>query len=177
MNKLIQTRLKERLSYNLETGIFTWISSTHKQRVGQPAGCINTDGYRVININGYQYRASILAWLYVEGYWPEHEIDHKDRIRDNDKWDNLKHVTRLCNSINRKVFKNNKSGITGICFDTKRNKWRADIRISKKLIFLGRFKSITDAVLARWRAEVKYNFSDCNMKSSAHKYLIERGLI
>lgn len=61
-------------------------------------------------------------------------------------------------SIDRaKTNTNNKSGITGVCFDKSRQKWAVYIGIDKKKIFLGRFDNLNDAVRAREKAEQEYH--------------------
>lgn len=169
--KLIQERLKELLHYDSEIGIFTWAKSGAKK--GNIAGNINRRGYRRIWIDDKQYKASRLAWLYMEGYWPEHEVDHRNRIKHDDRWENLRHVSRQCNIRNRYIQNNNKSGITGVCWKKRDKKWMAHITISGKNIYLGYFNSRFDAAKARWNAEVKYGFPDCNIISSAYSYLMQ----
>lgn len=171
--KLIQSRLKELLYYDPETGIFTWlISRGWSAKAGQVAGGIcKISGYRHICIDGRSYPASRLAWFYMEGYWPENLVDHHDRIRHNDKWCNLRHVTPVCNAINCGIVKNNKSGITGVCWNKAMKKWESQIQVLGKKIHLGHFKSKFDAAHVRWNAEVEHGFPNCNTTSSAYLYL------
>lgn len=58
--------------------------------------------------------------------------------------------------MNGKKRKNNKTGITGVCWDKKRKKWFAQIKINYHNKFLGYFKELSDAVKARKQAELKY---------------------
>ena len=117
--KLTQKRLKELLYYNLDTGIFTNRIDRSNVKVGDIAGYINSKGYRCIRVDCKIYRASRLAWLYMKGYFPEHEVDHEDRVRHNDRWKNLRHLTHSCNLKNRGVNSNNTSGITGVNWDKR----------------------------------------------------------
>lgn len=166
-NQLTQKRLKEILHYDPETGIFRWLFTRGGRLSGTIAGNIHKKGYRRIQINKKRYRTGRLAWFYMEGYWPEHEIDHIDRVRDNDKWDNLRHVTSSCNAKNRKIHCNNTSGITGVHWSKKDNIWTALIGVK----YLGCFNNLIDAVKARWDAEKKYGWPDCNTNSSAFNFL------
>ncbi len=88
--RLTQERLKEVLSYNPETGIFTRNPGI---RGGEKVGT-NSHGYVSIMVDGYLYQAHRLAWLYMEGYMPEQEIDHISRKRDDNRWCNLRVVNR-----------------------------------------------------------------------------------
>lgn len=176
--KLTQSRLKELLHYNPTTGAFTWKSyRTGTAKIGDVAGHIGNRGYRQIRINGKAYTASRLAWFYVEGYWPEHEIDHRNRKKDDNRWENLRHVSSQCNQRNCGMLKNNKSGVKGVRWYYQRSKWRVGIMVTGKHIYLGMFDDKIEAVKARWQAEKEYRFSGCSSTSSAYLYLKERGLL
>ena len=45
-------------------------------KIGTVAGCINDQGYRVIQILGERHKAHRLVWLWHHGTWPEPEADH-----------------------------------------------------------------------------------------------------
>ncbi|MCB2771125.1 AP2 domain-containing protein, partial [Listeria monocytogenes] len=59
-------------------------------------------------------------------------------------------------ALTRSLSARNKSGIKGVRWDEKRNKWEASITFQKKLHFLGRFEKKDDAIKARRDAEDKY---------------------
>jgi len=166
-------RLKELLSYNPETGVFIWkISPMYKIKIGDIAGGATLSrGYKRIGIDGKRYRTSRLAFLYMKGYFPEYQVDHIDRKRNNDRWNNLRHVSPSCNTRNSKIRNTNNSGITGICWHKQAKKWMAEIRIFKKSKYLGLFDNLLEAARSRWEAEVKYGWPDCNTTSSAYLYL------
>ena len=87
-------QLKELLHYDSETGLFTWLVQRNSRSiVGSVAGCLNDLGYRKIQLYGKQYSSGRLAWFYMTGHWPACLIDHKDGIRDNDAWLNLREAT------------------------------------------------------------------------------------
>lgn len=176
--KLTQDRLKELLSYDPETGIFTWkVDRTGKAKKGSRAGNLNkTNGYWIICVDNKRRLAHRLAILYIDGYLPENSLDHIDRNKINNRYNNLREVSQTCNSRNCNIAKNNKSGITGVSWHKKKNKWQSQINIPKP-INIGVFDSFIDAVKARWEAEVKYNFPNCNTTSSAYNYLKEHGVL
>ena len=76
---------------------------------------------------------------------------------------------------NKKIRVDNKSGITGVSWAKKRKLWNVSICESGKSIFLGYFKTKLDAVKARWNAEKKHNFPNCNTTSTAYLYLKNKG--
>ncbi|EAK9503753.1 AP2 domain-containing protein [Listeria monocytogenes] len=59
-------------------------------------------------------------------------------------------------ALTRNLSARNKSGIKGVRWNEKRNKWEASITFQKKLYFLGRFEKKEHAVKARKDAEEKY---------------------
>lgn len=160
MNELTQSRLKELLDYDPITGIFTWLKRCNQLKTGDVAGCHDYQGYIVIMIDRIQHRAGRLAWLYVHGIWPSYQIDHKDRIRDNDAIVNLREATHSTNGMNRGISTRNTSGVTGVSLDKRSGKWRACIKVSGKPIHLGLFASKDAAALSRGEAEKKHGFAE-----------------
>lgn len=172
--KLTQNRLKELLHYNPETGIFTWkVSPTNRVEPGDVAGCIRKDGYVYIQLYGKKYGAHILAWLYMEGYFVENEIDHENRIKDDNRWDNLRHVSRSCNMRNRSIQSNNTSGVAGVSWCSRNKKWVSQIRINSKQKNLGRYEDFDEAVCLRLAAEQCLDWSGCDSNSTAYQYVKE----
>lgn len=66
------------------------------------------------------------------------------------------HNTNKKFSYSSFIRKNNTSGYTGVSFDNKNKKWDSRITVNKKIILLGQFKHIEDAINARKEAEEKY---------------------
>jgi len=175
--KLTQEKLKELLHYDPDTGIFTWKVSRSNVRAGDVAGCMSPRGYWKIKLFNTSWFAHRLAWLYMEGYMPEQCVDHIDRDPGNNKWDNLREASFLCNTRNQNVNKSNKTGVSGVCFHKAVQKWYAEIPIRQKRYYLGVYKKFEDAVMARYKAEVEWGFLDCNSRSSAFLYLKEHNLL
>lgn len=178
MKKLTQKRLKELLHYNPDTGIFTWrISPNSTVKKQTIAGTIKKTGYVQIKIDRKLYQAHRLAFLYMEGYTPENEVDHIDRNPSNNRWSNLREASRICNVRNCKVSIKSKSGITGVYWYAKSRKWAATITVNKTRFFLGFHANFEEAIATRWKAEVEHNWPGCNSNSSAYLYLKEKGLL
>ena len=172
-NRLTQERLKELLSYNPDTGLFTWNKPGLGRRSNGVAGNTQPGEYTKIKIDYVLYTASRLAFLYMEGYFPEHQVDHINRNRSDNRWVNLRHVTQTCNTINSTMRSDNTTGITGVYWYKKDKRWVSIIGIDGKNKYIGSFTDIKDAVLARWKAEVKHAFPNCNTTSAAYLYLKE----
>lgn len=80
---------------------------------------------------------------------------------NGDTLDNRKSNLRKCsekqNSMNKKKYKNNKTGYKGVCYDKSRNKYKAQIQLDKKCLYLGRFINPQDAYSAYCDASKKYH--------------------
>ena len=156
MKKLTRSQLIKVLSYDPKSGLFTWRMSGSGRKLGQPAGCVTSLGYRRIHVFGRSYWAHHLAWLYSKGSLPGEEVDHINGVKTDDRIENLRPCTRAQNARNRKRAKNNRSGATGVYFHPRRRRWIAQIYLNRKSIIVGRCHSFDDAVVARRKAEAHY---------------------
>ena len=177
MKKLTQKRLKEVLDYNPDTGFFKWkINKSKCSPKNKIAGSYN-GGYIQISIDKIPNYAHRLVWLYIYGYFPKNEIDHINKVKNDNRFKNLREVSRSCNMKNCNLSKRTTTGITGVYWNKQNNKWQAGIRAKCKQRHLGFYKNKIDAVKARWRAEKKYNFTKYNLASTAYNYLKNNNLI
>lgn len=152
-----QKELKKILSYDKETGVFTWkINISRKVRKGDIAGMVNSEGYRRIGIKGKSYLSHRLAWLYEYGHFPKNETDHINHYKTDNKICNLRDVTGQENQKNELLTKRNTSGTVGV--GRFKSKWYARIGVNRKTISLGYFKDIKDAIRIRKNAEITYGF-------------------
>ncbi len=142
-------RICELLDYDPITGVIRWKMQRGRQRVGSVAGCVTSTGYRYISIDGQFYLAQRLAWLLISGEWPEFEVDHRDRNRDNNAKSNLRPATRIQNTHNTSLRSDNTSGHAGVSYG--HGKWVARMVHEGKSSYLGRFLDKADAVEARLR--------------------------
>lgn len=152
-----QERLKSVIHYDPDTGAFTWIVQKGRSKAGAKAGTLNGCGYVSIWIDGKQYKASRLAWLYVHGKLPVGDVDHINRNRADDRISNLRVGTHAENMQNISWRLANKSGAAGVNWHKKTGKWTAQISVDKKKIYLGVFNRIEDAIAARTAAKAKYH--------------------
>ena len=70
---------------------------------------------------------------------------------------NFNLVTPLENAQNSSLRKDNTSGVKGVHFNKRTNKWIARIQFNKKRISLGSFDTLEEAVEARRKAEKEYH--------------------
>lgn len=140
--ELTHARLLEVLDYDQETGIFTWkVSRTGtRSKIGDVAGSLYDKGYIRISIDDIGYRAHRLAWLYMRGVWPNRDVDHINGVRDDNRFVNLRDVTRSENIQNQhKAHSDNATGFLGVTFNKTRGKFQTRININGKRKNLGRF--------------------------------------
>ena len=159
MNRFISLkRLKMVLRYSKRTGLFRWrISLNGRIRIGQVAGHTSAWGYVRIQIDGEEYSAHDLAWLYIKEYPPK-KLDHKNLRRTDNRIENLRPATKSQNNANKRCYRNNLSGIKGI-YLTKKGRWRAQIRRNGTTEHIGYFSSAVLAMKA-YRIEARKEFGE-----------------
>jgi hypothetical protein len=145
---LTAARLRELLHYDETTGLFTWlVSRSIAVKAGAIAGKPPKDaGYCYVFVDGYLYAAHRLAWLYMTGQWPVGLIDHKDGIRCNNAFSNLRDVTHRQNSENkRKARVDSKTGLMGVTYHAKNRKFQARIQTEGRSRSLGYYPTAEEA--------------------------------
>lgn len=142
----MQEKLKHLLNYDPKTGLFTWnVNRGGTAKAGTRAGNKNAHGYIYINFNKKLIGAHRLAWLYMYGYIPECDIDHINRVKDDNRIENLRECTRSENMANSKRKRTKKSPYQGVCLDIESGLWLACITKNYKQIHLGRFSTPEEA--------------------------------
>jgi hypothetical protein len=134
--------------YDRENGVLYWENPPkfHPQLKGRKAGAVQHHGhtdYWFIKINGVPRLAHRLIWIIETGSEPEGDIDHIDGNGLNNRFSNLRDVTRRQNCSNRQVHRNGKRAGYYFCKHTK--KWRTQCTIDGVRLFLGYFDSETEA--------------------------------
>lgn len=157
IDELTHTRLKEVIKYDPETGVFTWLKREHrKDLIGCDAGSVSGTGYRTIRVDGVLYQAHRIAFLYMTGQFPSHDIDHINRDRSDNRWENLRPATRSQNCFNKAMISTNTSGVKGVYWHKKNKKWTVYVQINQKYTYLGIYEDIELAELIANEARVKY---------------------
>jgi len=167
-NTLTQDLSEELLAYDGETGVFTWKLNKVRAREGSIAGTKNQGGYIMIGINGKQYGAHRMAWIYENGCLPEC-IDHIDHDESNNRIKNLRNVTCAENSRNQELRNTNSSGFLGVTWVKRDKRWSVRINFNGKRINIGGFKKLEEAILARKNAEKEYGYHKNHGKTLIHK--------
>lgn len=161
--------LRKLLRYDPDTGKLYWLPrtadffsarSTHSiehsccawnaKNAGKEAFTALSNGYRTGAIFRRNFGAQRIVWAIVHGEWPD-QIDHINGVRSDNRLCNLRSVSGAENQRNMKRPANNQSGHIGVTWDKQRSRWRAEIGGDTK--FIGRFRSLGEAVAARKSAE------------------------
>ncbi len=144
-NDLSAKYVRMLLDYDSESGIL------YRKHTKNVAGCPNKRGYILVRIKDRLYYAHRLIWLIQTGEWPEHQVDHRDLDKGNNRWENLRDATPSQQKWNQPKNKNNTSGIKGVSFCEFYQKWKAVIGYKGKTITIGYFFTAEDAIIARAR--------------------------
>lgn len=114
---------------------------------------LRKDGYAASARNGKTLFLSRYVYELNFGCIPEGMvIDHINRNRLDNRICNLRLCRQIDNAKNRSPNKN-RLGVTGVSYNRKRKRWTARITVNKKVIYLGSFDNILDAVSERRDAE------------------------
>lgn len=139
--------LRQYFTYDPITGNFYWTAQARnganavRRVAGAKAGSLSANGYVTLALDGEYLNAHRLAWAFMTGEWPEHQIDHIDNNRSNNAWANLRRATPSENCGNRKGW--GKSGFKGVYED--RGKFRAAITKDGVKYKLGTYATAEEA--------------------------------
>ena len=150
--------IREYLSYDPETGIFTWIKRPNPNvPSGTRAGSVNPDtGYRLIHFKRVNYTCGRLAWFFAHGESPDRLIDHINGDRDDNRIANLRPATYLQNSANQKGWSrlDLPKGVSRI--KSRKKPYCAKLRIGGAIRYVGYFATAEEAHAAYCRAAVEH---------------------
>lgn len=154
-----QERLKEVLKYEPLTGLFVWIKRTGPRSIpGKIAGNADTHGYVQIMIDKKLIFAHRLAFLYMDGALPPDDkcVVHINGNPKDNRWDNLRVVTKFVNQQNRHKARNGaKSKLIGANWCKARGVWRSAITVNGQRKDLGSFKTAELANQAYMKAKAE----------------------
>lgn len=136
--------------YEQNTGRLYWRVSRGSVKVGAEAGT-DVQGYLSVGVDGGSYYIHRLVWLMTHGEICEDmEIDHINGIKSDNRIVNLRLVTKQHNQWNRVKAK-------GFYKCKQSGKWRAQIALNGRVIWLGNFNNKEDAHQAYLEGKKKYH--------------------
>ena len=101
------TEVQKLFHYHPDTGKLTWKVARQKIQQGSEAGNVDSiDGYIRTRIDGDLYYNHVLVWMYCTGkkVSPEIELDHINRKRTDNRYENLRKVTKSQNQKNKNSY-------------------------------------------------------------------------
>lgn len=146
-------RLKSVVSYNPDTGDFTWLISRGSRKAGTTtAGTLNCKGYMMLRVFGVLYQAHRLAWVLMTGEWPTGVIDHKNGVTRDNAWSNLREVPQAGNLQNRRACSSCSTvGLLGA--QRSKGRFKSSIKVGGKVKHLGSFGTAEEASAAYFAAK------------------------
>jgi hypothetical protein len=148
----------------------TWLPrqniSWNTKHANKHAGYLCTDnrGYEswkcTISYNNKKHdiKCSRVVFLLHNGYLTNDKVvDHATNKSLDNSIENLREATQSQNSQNSKLRKNNTSGIKGVSWDEKRQRWEVKLYVNYKKIHIGYFLKLEDAKAAIEKARKKYH--------------------
>jgi hypothetical protein len=146
---LTEEQIKELWYY--KDGNLHNINSRGMARKDAIAGTVNGRGYRHIRRLGEFYLVHRLVWIYFNGEIDNSlDIDHINRIKLDNRIENLRLVTSSVNRHNTEAPSNNVSGVKGVYWNPVQLKWMAS-KITDGTRITKRFESFEEACEARMR--------------------------
>lgn len=95
-------------------------------------------------------------------------VDHKNGNGLDNQRNNLRATTNSVNRMNSLLNRNNTSGVRGVTWYPKYNKWAVVIQTNKEKVFCGYHEDITEAAKAYRQALGKYRSPDIMCKENNH---------
>ena len=125
--------LREYLNYNEDTGALTWKKSPARRvKVGDEAGTTMNGGYKTFRFKGPTYKAHRVAFAMIHGRWPMPECDHINGDKADNRACNLREATHAENMWNKRLYRNNRSGVKGVHPHKKSGGWQGVVKLNGK---------------------------------------------
>ena len=157
-----------RFSYDEITGILeykNWVSGMSRDRIGTAVGAVDGKGYLTAHFHGKQVKVHHIIWLMKTGEWPTMDIDHDNRDKQDNSWDNLNQMSSRMNQLNRS--NNVEERYVYLRKDTGTFQVKLYDPNLKKSFNFGTYENIDQAVQIRNKAESYYP----DISSAFSKYM------
>lgn len=151
---LTAERARELWSYDPDTGIVRWRSKGQGHLAGEQFGFLGEHGYLIDHALGRTISVHRLIFLLVTGEMPP-EVDHRNRVRHDNRWLNLRSATRPENSRNKKRNSHSTEEFKGV--SQIGNRFQAHICIDYEIIYLGAYATPEEAARAYDIAAIEHH--------------------
>jgi hypothetical protein len=152
---LTADQFRDILIYERDTGNLIWKwrpaapKSFNAQFAGRIVGYKNDEGYLKMLAYGRTYLCHRVIWYMTTGEWPAATIDHRNNVRDDNRWDNLRLATVAQNAQNCGVLRPftapRAPGLKGLNYHNKTGRWISKIKANGQTHYLGIFATAEEA--------------------------------
>lgn len=152
---------RELWAYDPQTGELRWrVSRPNGVKPGSLAGSPTGEGALMVGVTlkGKRrlYLVHRLAWLMVTGAWPSALLHHRNGVKQDNRWGNLRDANPTVHAQNRRrPSSRNRTGFLGVSFN--KGRYVARIVVDKKQITLGRFTEPEPAHQAYLKAKREHH--------------------
>lgn len=119
----------------------------HKGAITPITEDTSSEGYLRVRVNGKLYGVHRIAWAISHGTLPM-KIDHRNRVRSDNRLQNLRAATTAQNNMNRPMHSGKGVKLKGVSFHKRSQTYRARIKVNKTSHWLGQFGCAISAALA-----------------------------
>jgi hypothetical protein len=102
----------------------------------------------------------LVAETFLEKEEYQNQVNHKNKIRSDNRVDNLEWVSSIENHFHKNLNSNTTSKYVGVAWDSKKRKWVSYINFNKKKVHLGVFNSESEAYNARLNFQLNNNIKN-----------------
>lgn len=151
---LTADQFRDLVTYEPDTGSLIWKwrpngpAAWNTQFAGRVVGSRNEEGYLKMLTYGRTYLCHRVIWYIQTGVWPPMGIDHRNGVRDDNRWDNLRLATVAQNAQNsgpRAFTVSRAAGLKGVNYHRKTGKWIGRIKANGQFHYLGIFRTAEEA--------------------------------
>jgi ribosome-binding factor A len=96
----------------------------------------------------------------MTGKFPEHDVDHVNGNRTDNRWENLREVTRRENMMNVGVRSNSTTQVTGVSRRKDTGKYQVYVDVMGVRTRLGCYDTLEEAALVREQASKSNGFHE-----------------
>lgn len=144
MKELTADRARALFAYDPESGRLAWKIARGRVRAGASVSCVSSDGYLLVRVDKQLFLAHRIIWLLQMGEWPSLQVDHKNGVRLDNRWSNLRELNNTENVQNqRRAHVKNKTGLLGATI--RGNRFSAQIKTEGVGVHLGYFGTAVEA--------------------------------
>lgn len=144
-----QEELKKIVEYNPDTGVFI--------RDNREIGGKTFQGYLTASIKGNRFLLHRLAFLYMLGNLPSGQVDHVNGDRTDNRWANLRLVTRQQNMFNKRANLNRNLDMKNVYWMPHLKRYRVKMKINKITKHFGYFDNLEQAIERAKEVQKEYH--------------------